>query len=318
MATEATHPPAATDPPPNGAALAKAAPVKERIQVHYNPDDPTALYMDTGHFEQMQRVAQMLARSSLVPAHLRYEPNDEPAIKERRISDCFLITAQAFRWRMDCFAVAQTTFVTPQGKVGYEGKLVAALINTSGRTMGNLKPVYSGPVNTPQRAVQIVGRLKGEDEDRTIEGTVEGWKTSNEKWKSMPDQMLFYRGAREWARRHMPEMMLGIYAEDELEPALEMTRSVDGSFVARRDAANQAATPGAPVVRDPLLEAVGIVDVQATAVPDLVLVPPVDKDQQATKDVKVCAHPSIKPSQIPVGKSHACPDCGEWLSRDPV
>ena len=30
--------------------------------------------------------------------------------------------------------------------------------------------------------------------------------------------MLAYRGARQWARRHMPEVLLGIYTDDEELP----------------------------------------------------------------------------------------------------
>jgi hypothetical protein len=177
-----------------------------RPAVSFDADDPVSLYMNTGIFDQLQRVAKMMAKANLVPAHLR---GDE------KIADCFLVAAQAFRWRMDPFSVAQHTFVT-QGKLGYEGKLIAGLINASGRLETNLKPVYSGAALGPDRKVTIIGLIRGEAEDRTIDGTVGAWKTSNEKWQSMPDQMLFYRGAREWARRHMPEVMLGISAEEEI------------------------------------------------------------------------------------------------------
>src|SRR5207244_3365177 len=37
----------------------------------------------------------------------------------------------------------------------------------------------------------------------------------------------------EWARRHIPEAMLGISAEEELGNALEMERGRDGAFSAR-------------------------------------------------------------------------------------
>ena len=236
-----------------------APPASLKIPVQFDPNDPVSLYMDTGSFEQLQRVARMMASSSLVPQHLRNVPKrgDEPAID--RTADCFLVAAQAFRWRMDCFAVAQHTFVT-SGKLGYEGKLIAALINASGRTEANLEPIYSGPVGKPERGVQIVARLKGEKKDRTIDGTVAGWKTENQKWNSMPDQMLFYRGAREWARRHMPEVMLGIQADEELGGVTELERGSDGSYarpnlpitvtpetlLSGTTAGQDGATPGAP------------------------------------------------------------------------
>lgn len=210
MSSEVVNPETA-QAPANGEtqtmALERATPLRrDAIPVEFDPNDPVALYMNTGVFEQLQRVAKLMASSELVPQHLRGKQ-----------ADCFLVAAQAFRWRMDPFSVAQHTFVT-QGKLGYEGKLIAALINASGRTKENLKPVYSGEKGTPNRKVTITATIKGEDEPRTVDGTVDEWKTNNEKWKTIPDQMLMYRGAREWARRHAPEIVLGIQAEEEIEP----------------------------------------------------------------------------------------------------
>jgi hypothetical protein len=173
--------------------------------VHIDLDNPISLYLDTNLFEQLQRVARLMATSGLAPDHLR-GPD--------KIADAFLVVAQAFRWRMDPFAVAQHTYVY-QGKLGYEGKLIAGVINSSPRIEQPLSYRYEG--SGGGRKVVVTGRLRGETEDRPIDGTVDGWKTGNEKWRTMPDQMLAYRGAREWARRHMPEAVLGITTADELD-----------------------------------------------------------------------------------------------------
>ena len=213
-ATE-TPAPATTPPPPAPSTAIAPAPSRERIATQFDPNNPIALYMDTGIFEQLQRVATMMAKASLVPAHL-----------QGKVSDCFLVVAQSFRWGMDPFSVAPHTFVL-SGKLGYEGKLIAALVNASGRLEGNLRPTYTGAAGTLQRGVVISARLKGETQDRTVEGTVAGWQTQNVKWKEIPDQMLVYRGAREWARRHMPEVMLGITADEELADREPLQR-IDG------------------------------------------------------------------------------------------
>jgi len=295
MATEAPQAPATEVPapaPPNGQALATAPAKRDRIQVHFDPNDPAALYMDTGIFEQMQRIAQLMARANLVPVHLRGED---------KVSDCFLVTAQAFRWHMDPFSVAQHTFCI-SGKLGYEGKLIAGIINTSGKLQGSLSYRYSdGP--GPSRRVEVVGQLKGEAEPRTVSGTVDQWSTTNEMWRKDPDQILSYRGAREWARRHMPEAVLGIHAEEEL-PAMaagtvQMERTPSGAFQDKR------ATPP----KDALLEAVGIVDIPA----EIVLDPPKPK-----VDPKHCTHPDIRPSSSKPGSTATCTACGEELSGDPV
>lgn len=207
---------AATPPPP--AELQRAG---QRAPVAFDADDPVSLYMNTGIFEQLLRVGKMMALSSLVPEHLR---------GDKKVGDCALVAAQAFRWRMDPFSVSQHTFVL-KGKLGYEGKLIAAVVNSSGKLVGSLGYAYSGQGR--DRKVVVSGRLKGEKEDRTVGGTVSGWATDNEQWKNDPDQILAYRGAREWARRHTPEVLLGVHAEEEIGETVTLERGTDGSFAPR-------------------------------------------------------------------------------------
>lgn len=169
--------------------------------------------LDTGRFEQMQRIAGAMAATSLIPQQLHGSSAQEAQ------ANCFLVVNQAVRWAMDPFALAQHAFVL-KGKLGYEGKVIAALVNGSPKLHGSLNYAYEGEGDA--RMVTVYGTLAGEDEPRAISGRVGAWKTTNEQWKTLTDQMLAYRGAREWARRHMPEEMLGVYSDDELK---EMTPS---------------------------------------------------------------------------------------------
>jgi hypothetical protein len=176
--------------------------------------------LDTGMFDHMIRIARLMAASSLVPAHLnsvRKEGTEQVAMSaDEAMANCFLVVNQGLRWRMDPFAVAQHVFIQ-KGRIGYEGKLVAAVINTHPGLAKRLSYEFDGPPGSGKRKVTVTGRVKGDEQDRRVEGTVEGWQTNNENWKKSPDQMLVYRGAREWARRWMPEAILGVYAEEELE-----------------------------------------------------------------------------------------------------
>lgn len=206
--------------------------------------NPLSLYLDSGMFEQLQRVANLMAHSALVPVHLREKP-----------ADCWLVVAQAVRWRMDPFAVAQHTFVT-QGKLGYEGKLVAAVVNSSPNVTGKLDYAYEGTGDA--RRITVTGILRGETTARSITGTVKEWRTGNEKWAKMPDQMLSYRGAREWARRHMPEALLGVGATDDEIPqahlgpdyAIDITpgnpADLDAALAAEAEAAAVVVVPEPP------------------------------------------------------------------------
>ena len=168
-------------------------------------NNPISIYLDGGVFEQLQRVGNLLAASQFVPKHLQKKPQD-----------CFLVVGQALRWGMDPFAVAQCTYVV-HGSLGYEGKIVTAAINTCGKLENNLAFNYDG--EGKDRSCTISGKLKGEDEARAVKILLKDVKTENPKWVTMVDQMLSYRGSREWARRHMPEAMLGIKSDDELQAA---------------------------------------------------------------------------------------------------
>lgn len=148
-------------------------------------------------------LADVMAKASLIPTHLQGKPGD-----------CLLIVMQAQRWGMDAASVAQSTSVV-HGKLCYEGKLVAAAMYAMGAIEGRLRYEFTGSGDS--RMVTVTGRPRGSGVDQAVEGTVGNWKTTNEQWKKQPDDMLVYRGTRQWARRYAPEALLGVYTPDELE-----------------------------------------------------------------------------------------------------
>lgn len=152
------------------------------------------------NMDQAMKLADMMAQSALVPKDLQGKP-----------ADCLLVIEQAMRWEMSPFAVAQSTSVI-HGKLMYEGKLVAAVVNTRPELDRRLTYTYSG--DGDNRTVTVKGKLKNEDEQQ-ISVTLKDVKTSNQIWAKQPDQQLAYSGARIWARRHMPEAMLGVYVPEE-------------------------------------------------------------------------------------------------------
>lgn len=165
------------------------------------------------------QLAETLAKSDLMPTHLR-----------GKSGDCLLIIMQAQRWGMDALSVAQCTSVV-SGKLCYEGKLVAAALYSMGAVDGRLRYEFSG--SGSKRSVKVSGRPRGLDQDQTVEGAVEDWATNNGNWKKSPDDMLVYRGTRQWARRYAPEALLGVYTPDEIEetdqrePVRQVVESVE-------------------------------------------------------------------------------------------
>jgi len=148
-------------------------------------------------------LSQQMASAKLVPAALQKSPGD-----------CLLVIEQAMRWGMSPFAAAQEVSVI-QGKLMYSGKIVAAAVQSAGILSGRLSYEYSGEAE--ERAVTVSGTLRGESVPRSV--TV-AWKdavTQNGIWKKQPDQQLAYHGARVWARRHVPEVMLGVYSPEEMD-----------------------------------------------------------------------------------------------------
>lgn len=126
------------------------------------------------------------------------------------------VMEQSMRWAMSPFAVAmETSFI--QGKPMFSGKIVAAAVSSSGAINGRLRYEYSGEGDN--RTVTVSGTVKGETEPRTVTVRLADARTNNKVWNTQPDQQLAYHGARVWARRHTPEVMLGVYSEEEMEVA---------------------------------------------------------------------------------------------------
>lgn len=162
---------------------------------------PTSALIPT-NMDQAMRLAEMMSRGRLMPEHLR-----NPA-------DALMVVELAMRLGMSPFAVAQATSVI-QGKLMLEGKLVGAALNASGILSSRLDYRHTG--EGASRAVTVSGVLKGETTAREVTVTLQEAKTSNGMWTKQPDQQLVYAATRVWARRHAPEVMLGVYAPEEFD-----------------------------------------------------------------------------------------------------
>ncbi len=153
------------------------------------------------------KLAELMATAKLVPAGLQKSP-----------ADCLMVILQAKRWGMDPFAVAQECSVI-QGKLMHSGKLVAAVINTNGNLVRRLSFEYTG--DGPDRTITLSGQLQGEPQPRTVDVVFKNARTNNKVWETQPDQQLMYHGARVWARRHTPELMLGVNSPEEMPEKLD-------------------------------------------------------------------------------------------------
>lgn len=182
------------------------APSRSVTEIKRNPImlESDVMIFDTGKFEQMTRIATAMAQAKLVPKHFHGSPGD-----------CLLVVEQAARWGMSPFAVAQKTYLI-SGVLGYEAQLVAAVINSSPILEGRLRHEHKGE-GSKLRCI-VYGKVKGEDQERVQKSPEIGAITTKNSplWKVDPEQQLLYWTQRAWARAHAPDVMLGIYAPEDL------------------------------------------------------------------------------------------------------
>lgn len=239
---------ATTDPRASNGALTESKPIPQRREIRVVEDEgPIAYLLDTARFEHLQRIAALMADASLLPKHLHGKGEHA---RQQSIANCFLVVNQALRWKMDPFAILPETYEVG-GKLGYQGKLVAALVNSRAGLKANLRYEFNG--SGEDRSVRAIGIFDGEEEARDVIVTLRDARTSNDMWRKDPDQKLIYNAAIKWARRHCPEVLLGVLTDDDVDriaegraitvesrPAAtsldELTARIEGSFGARQEA----------------------------------------------------------------------------------
>lgn len=183
-------------------------------------------------------LAGMMAKGNLVPQHLQQNPGN-----------CLMVIEQAMRWGMSPFAVAQETSVI-QGKLMNSGKLVAAAINSSGVLASRLRETFHG--EGADRAITLTGTLRGETEPRSITVRLADARTSNQMWTKQPDQQLVYFATRAWARRHVPEVMLGVYSPEDMDEPRRTEPPHPGPTIEARAEPMPADPMGDPAPRPPM------------------------------------------------------------------
>ena len=191
-----------------------SVPVKQQAE-------PLVIGLVPATMSEAMALANMMATAKLVPTALQKSP-----------ADCLMVIQQAIRWNMDPFAVAQECSVI-QGKLMHSGKLVAAVINARGNLADRLSFEYDGEGD--ERTITVIGRIRSEPEARTVTVKLKDAKTQNVMWQRQPDQQLMYHGSRVWARRHTPELMLGVYSPEEFDDVAAAPRKLSAPNVVLHD-----------------------------------------------------------------------------------
>lgn len=196
----------------------------------------TGLVLDARNMDSMMRAAEMMAAGrATVPRHL-----------QGNASDCMAVIMQAMQWGMNPFAVAQKTHVTQSGALGYEAQLVNAVviarapilnrpefefIGDWSRVLGKVKEMKSDKGGkyyvadwnkSDEDGLGVICRctLRGESKPREVQVMMaQAYPRFSTQWATDPQQQITYLAVRKWARRNTPDVILGVYTEDEQDGA---------------------------------------------------------------------------------------------------
>lgn len=257
------------------AAVAPAPPPQSELDLLLAKPSALSLAMDDKAMAGMQRIAEMMAASKLtIPDHLR-----------GNVGDCLAIVMQAALWRMSPFAVAQATHIVG-GRLGYEAKLITAALNTSGILLDRFSVEVFGEWG------RILGRFKNEKnsndkwvqaptwdkaEEKGLGLRVTAWARGASKpatlelllvqagtrfstlWATDPIQQLTYLAQKKWARLNAPEVLLGVYSEEEAA-SIGPAQEAPGTPTTVAELMNRPAGRGAVTTSDAVQATAAAVD----------------------------------------------------------
>lgn len=168
-------------------------------------------YRTNAGFELVQRIANMFAKSSLVPN--TYQGN---------LPNCVIALEMAQRIGASPLMTMQNMYIV-HGRPAWSSQFLISCLNASGR-FSPLRYKITGKKGTDSWG--CIAWAKDLADGEVLEGPevtiamakAEGWYAKNgSKWKTIPDLMLRYRAATFFARLFAPELTMGIRTQDEVQ-----------------------------------------------------------------------------------------------------
>lgn len=178
------------------------------VPVAHLPAVPDSMdnYINPARFDQIAKLADVFAMSDLVTDHFKGKK-----------ANCFIALQMAFRAKIDPMVALQNLNII-QGKPGMSSQLAIALANRSGLLKGPIRFTVSGEGEDLTVTASATTRDGYEisAEASMAMARAENW-VKNPKYRSMPKVMLTYRSATFLIRQNMPEVLLGMQSDDEVE-----------------------------------------------------------------------------------------------------
>jgi hypothetical protein len=160
---------------------------------------------------QILEVAQTLSKSNFIPAQYR-----------NNSSDCLVAIDMANRMRCSVLAIMQNLNVI-QGKPSFSAQFLITAVSQCGRYT-KLEPEYENKDDLENIRCRAVCTRKSDG--KRMEGNWYSMKIAvyeglvhktGSKYKSMPEQMLWYRAATLWVSMYEPEFKQGVFTPEEVE-----------------------------------------------------------------------------------------------------
>lgn len=174
-----------------------------------NQPSRLAFLHDAAAFELLYRAAKAFSLSGMVPEHFRGKPES-----------CMVALMYAEQLGEHPMAIFQEITVI-KGRPGTSARFAIARANKSGLLAGPITWTAKGQGDALEVTASATLRDSGEKISATVtmkEAHADGW-TRNDKYKSIPGQMLRWRAATRLINLYIPEVLFGLGVREEIESA---------------------------------------------------------------------------------------------------
>lgn len=193
--------------------MAVATQNNESLSAMPTPSSATGVlnvFSDAKSFEMALRMSDCLSKSTVVPKD--YQGNT---------GNCMIAIEMAARINTSPMMVMQNLYVV-NGRPAWSAQWIIAMINSSHRYKTELQFEFGheqadGGLSCIAWAEDWNGHKVCGPKITMNMANSEGWVNKNgSKWKTMPDVMIQYRAASFFGRMNCPDMIMGIYSQDEV------------------------------------------------------------------------------------------------------
>jgi len=170
------------------------------MPVHHEPGGGVSR-VDIAQVIELAKI--MAASQDAVPEHCR-----------GNVGICVRVCFQAVEWQMSPFSVADLSYLVNK-RLAYMSQLLHAVVEGRAPLQHRLECRYDG--EGTERTCTVIGYFTSGDVREYTSPPIKDIRVKNSPlWKDDPDQQLFYYASRSWARKWVPDILLGCYTPEEL------------------------------------------------------------------------------------------------------